>query len=157
MTHTLESLLKLAETDAGKEQLDAMVAALSGAPKHFYICKRGLYYRPGGNGYTGSRSDAWKLPESEALTHEYKPAGAAGIEWVTLEPVEVPAYTTRLDAILPEARQLLFSQRQAYLDHLNQVMAAPIKHCVRIADREMAFAEAIHHTIAFILTKQTPL
>lgn len=119
MKHTLSSLLALAETPEGQQQIRVMVAeALYPA---FPIFKKGT-----------------------ELRHDYG--------FLNSGPVQ--PYDSSLDAIMPEVRKLIFSKRQSYLDHLNQVMAAPIKHCIRIADREMVFAAPIHHCIALLLTLQ---
>lgn len=37
------------------------------------LVKRGLYYMPGGNGYTGVRARAGRYTEAEAKAHAYDP------------------------------------------------------------------------------------
>lgn len=39
------------------------------------VCKRDLYYRPEGQGYTGIRDHAGRYSYEEAKTHEYNPGG----------------------------------------------------------------------------------
>lgn len=62
----------------------------------FTIQKRGLYYRPNGNGYTGNVDEAWCLPLDDAKKHEYNPKGCD--EPVLLVAIPWKDYTQDLNA-----------------------------------------------------------
>ena len=73
----------------------------------FTIQKRGLYYRPNGNGYTGNVDEAWCLPLDDAKKHEYNPKGCD--EPVLLVAIPWKDYTQDLNAC-HEAEMRLFRQ-----------------------------------------------
>lgn len=82
----------------------------------YLIVKRGLYYRPNGEGYTGVRDNAGRYTYAEAKPHEYNPGGDCNP--VTIVPLsDAPEFT---EQCWPDvARDHLRKQRE--------ILAAQVK------------------------------
>jgi len=78
--------------DCSDAELNLKLAELLGTADKWYILKRGLYYRPGGSGYTGRHEEAWTVSKEEAVKHEYKCGDP--IEWVNIERAPIPRYAS---------------------------------------------------------------
>lgn len=100
-------------------ELNIAVAELCVEPLYL-IVKRGLYYRPGGGGYTNSVAEAWKLPLHEAKEYEMY-VGRDDIpecEKVTLELAPIPDFANSLDACRSFEETLTVDERKEYVDLL---------------------------------------
>lgn len=75
------------------EEQNIAVAEWLGPPK-FVLKKRGLYYRPDANGYTGNIRDAWMVTEDVADQHAY-----SNDEPVTKHPAPIPDFGSDLNAM----------------------------------------------------------
>lgn len=62
----------------------------------WHVFKRGLYYRPGGAGYTSDVEQAGRFTEAEAKCHEYPHD-----EPVTIKRIATPPFCTDANAVLP--------------------------------------------------------
>lgn len=77
------------------ETINAICAEAIGVADRWTVLKRGLYYRPNGNGYTSCIGEAWILTESEADKHVYPHD-----EPVTKEKAPLPDFVTDPNAAL---------------------------------------------------------
>lgn len=148
MKHTLETLLALAESDDGRQQIRVIVAELAGKQVVFY----GYDYQ-----YMGETCHAGSWATRE--TAEMVRTDQVQLKWKTSEIKEVlitdhlPHFHTSLDAIMPEVRKLDEGEKARFLYELERVcMIAFSRHFTLC--RAMLSAEPIHHCISFILTKQ---
>ena len=66
---------------------------------------------------------------------------------------DIPEYHTSLNAIMPEVRKLNEDQQNRWINVLADIID-PMGELGWKADFTIATAEAVHHCIAFILTKQ---
>lgn len=124
MNHTLESLLKLAETPEGREEIRAIVAELCGW-----------------NREQNPNNGIWMWWTQVPGFRRYHQAGP-------------PDYTDSLDAMAKAKQNMRFSERRWFAAHLIDVLSHKLGGGARVADRELAFTEAWQEAIAFILTKQ---
>ena len=128
MNHTLESLLVLAETDDGRQRIQAIVAELVGYifRDETFAERKGVYTSTGG--FIGLDKPNW---------HPY------------------PDYHASLDAIMPEVRRLDEKAAEKWANFMADIFYQKgnlgWKVCYAIAT-----AQPVHHCIAFILTKQKP-
>lgn len=117
MNHTLESLLELAETDNGPQQIRMIVAELIG-----YI------------DFTSTEGHLMGYGLSN--------------EWC-----QIPRFHASLDAIMPEVRRLDADSKFAYLQELSRI-SERVNAPHFTMQWMVTSAEAVHASIAFILTKQ---
>lgn len=95
------------------EQMRVEIAKWCGTDNLFVLKKRGLYYRPGGAGYTGNINEAWVLSKDEAETHVYPHD-----EPVTMHPAPTPNYPTSLDAMATAEAMLTHTPKREYAKYL---------------------------------------
>jgi hypothetical protein len=84
-----------------QEEKRIAIAKVCGVHNQFVLVKRGLYYRPEGQGYTSNINEAWRLPEEQATRHEYPHDRP-----VTKKPAPLPDYFGDLNA-MHEAEKVL--------------------------------------------------
>jgi len=82
-------------SDLDPATIRVMCAEEMGTYDRWVIIKRGLYYRPNGNGYTSDINQAWIVPEEVANKHAYPHD-----EPVTVKRAPLPPYEASADAAL---------------------------------------------------------
>jgi len=124
MKHTLESLLTLASTDEGKQQICVMVAEACGYQfrDETWSEMKGVYTSTGG--FIGLDKPEW---------HPY------------------PEYTSSLDAIMPEVRKLDEHGRNRWINYMADIID-PMGELEWRADFAIATAEHVHRCIALLLS-----
>lgn len=138
MKHTLESLLALAESDDGRQQIRVIVAELVGwKPTAHWWCPK-------------CQSPVISRDVTNDERHDVR-HGGCGAFVETDEPMG--HYHASLDAIMPEVRKLDEGEKARFLYELERVCMIAFSHNFTLC-RAMLDAEAIHLCIAFILTKQ---
>ncbi len=112
-------------TELTEGELNQRLAELVGHDE-WMILKRGYYYRPNGNGYTSSLSEAWKLPKSKAKKHEMyvDRKDVDYCEKVFIEQAPIPNYCQSLDAVALVEAGLTDGDCQLYIGHLAKVTDA---------------------------------
>ena len=125
MKHTLESLLALAESDDGRQQIRILVANLVGWSTW-----------EGSENYPSPK--VWTAPDGRARC------------WC-----DIPEYHTSLDAIMPEVRKLDEKSAEKWANFMADIFYKKGNLGWQVC-YAIATAEAIHASIAFILTKQKP-
>lgn len=154
--------------DCSDAELNLKLAELLGTADKWYILKRGLYYRPGGSGYTGRHEEAWTVSKEEAVKHEYKCGDP--IEWVNIERAPIPRYASSpelcfaVEAALKADmctdvtdRDSYYSQQMRYSAFLAKLIATDLSGAVPHA-RLFPFmhAEPRKRVIALICTLTKP-
>lgn len=91
------------------------IARFCGRDNFWVLMKRGLYYRPNGNGYTSDIESAWILSEEEAEKHIYPHDDP-----VTKHRALIPDYPNSLDACAEFERRLTQDQCEEYETLLEQ-------------------------------------
>ena len=134
MKHTLETLLKLADTDDGRQQIRVIVTELVGYVLIPWQEIDFYFFQPTEHG--------------RALAKNGELIGA-------LRDYDLPAYHTSLDAIMPEVRKLDEEAAEKWANFMADLFYRK-GNLGRQVCYAIATAEAIHHCIAFILTKQKP-
>lgn len=132
MKHTLETLLALAETDGGRQQVCVIVTELVGWTFRPPCYNKGPFTIE----FKAEALACWVRPGNGPHQTEFP-----------------PAFDTSLDAIMPEVRKLDEKGQNAWLNHMADIVD-PMGELGWRAEFAIATAEAIHASIAFILTKQ---
>ena len=136
MKHTLETLLALAESDDGRQQIRVIVAELVGA-KWWAVHK------------SASTLSLLNLGVKHGWQECSEPLESS---WIN---DDVPKYETSLDAIMPEVRKLHEKAAEKWANFMADLFYRKGNLGWQVC-YAIATAEAIHASIAFILTKQKP-
>jgi hypothetical protein len=129
-------------------ELRALMARVLGEDDRYVLMKRGLYYRPGGHGYTESISEAWVLPEAEADKRVTK-----HIEEAPVTKLKAPLkdYPNDLNEMWKAEKTL---RALAYLYQLGEVVCGD-RNAMATSGKlaELIHATARQRCIAFLRTK----
>lgn len=135
MRHTPLSLLTLAATSDGQQMIRIMVAEASGYQNLRLMTGRSSH---------GDAMSSWAIGD---IPEPLETGGTIGI------PTAIPAYHASLDAIMPEVRRLDEKGKAKYMQQMARVCEQVT--CPNfVMEWMITSAEAIHHCIAFLLTKQ---
>lgn len=149
MKHTLETLLKMAQTPEGIIEIHKTIAVLSGVSYTYYHVPFQLVTKAGKSGWNnypcGLSKARAEAKRSELLADGDEVGEIVGVE----KPELLPDYTTSLDAMAGARESLTVGE----LLQLQKVIQSIIYH-TEISTGSPSFAKPITHAIAFILTKQ---
>lgn len=154
MKHTLESLLALASTDEGKQQIRVMVAERLGLQtRYFRFSYPGHASLNGGCNNWVRHIASKKEADIARVSHlQWQPEKVTPVEEYE-DLCEIRPYHTSLDAIMPEVRKLNEGEKARFLNELQSVCAVVVSRHFTLA-RAMLSADPIHHCIALLLSLQ---
>lgn len=95
------------------DQINAAIDAILGPSLFVGLKKRGLWYRPGGHGYTSCEREAGRYTREQAKQHEYPHD-----EPVTIHEFSRLDYCNSLDACREFESKLTGDDRSLYIDIL---------------------------------------
>lgn len=118
------------------DELNILIAQWTGDDNRYMLKKRGMYYRPFGNGYTYNPKEAWILSYEEAREREYDPRGC--MEPVLMVRAPIPDYCGSVDEVFKAIAKLDHNTLFAYAGEIGKL----IEQGVCWTTRTLAVSEA---------------
>jgi len=136
------------------DELNILIAQWTGDDDRYMLQKRGLYYRPNGNGYTSNPAEAWVMSYEEAREHEYDPRG--GMEPVLMVGAPIPNYCSSVEEVFKVIARLDHNNLFAYAGEIGKLADDGVCWTTRTLAVSEASARKRCEALARVIESPTP-